>query len=255
MHAESKIPKMEQKALELEDCGEYTASEEIHRQVVQWRNKVQGPEHPDTLSSMYRLVLVLDIQNKRQESQELYSQLLTLRERVLGPDPSSPCLGEGLMLERKYEAAEKMDRRELYLNSRILGVEHQYTVMNTGDLANVLRLQGKFAEAEEEYRRTLGLSDKVFGPLHPYTLQVINNLGVTLDVQGKKAEAKEIYRRSLERNVEKRGYDHPDTYPSIRNLRAVLDENEMIGVGGKGAEMREGTGRTSVKATVRIYRK
>lgn len=61
MYAESSIPKMVEKALEMGNRGEYAAAEEIHRQVVKWRNEVQGPEHLDTLSSIYRLVLVLEI--------------------------------------------------------------------------------------------------------------------------------------------------------------------------------------------------
>jgi hypothetical protein len=47
---------------------------------------------------------VLDIQRNHQESQELYRDLLALREKALGPNPRSPSLGEGLMLQGKFEA-------------------------------------------------------------------------------------------------------------------------------------------------------
>ena len=232
LYADFDIPRTDERALEMESRGEHGAAEDMRRQVVEWRKKVQGPEHLDTLSSMYRLVLILDIQGKYGEAEQLYRQILALRETVLGPNASSPSLGEGLMLQGKYEAAEKMDRQELELNKRVLGPEHRYTLLSMGNLANVLRIQTKFEEAEESYRLTLELSDKVLGPEHNYTLQVINNLGVTLDIHGKREEAKEVYRQSVERNVKKRGCDHPDTCASLHNLRSVLDKNEDFFIEG-----------------------
>ncbi|KAJ5354377.1 uncharacterized protein N7496_012810 [Penicillium cataractarum] len=260
--AESDMTKMSEKAkaMEMESRGEYGAAEKTYQQVVEWRRNVQGPEHADTLSTMYRIVLVYDMQHKYREADELYRQILALRETALGPNASPPSLGEGLMLQYKYEAAEKMDRQEIALNRRVFGPEYRYTILIIGNLANVLSILGKFEEAEGSYRQTLELSDRVLGPEHPYTLQILNNLGVSLEMQRKRADAKEIYRDALERNVRKRGYNHPDTYPSLHNLRTVLDEDEDIYIAGRKAGMVPPSGsalagRTSTTVSVRITRK
>lgn len=256
----SDMTNMSERAMEMESRGEYGTAEKIYQQVVEWRRNMEGPGHADTLSTMYRLVLVYDMQHKYREADELYQQILALRESALGPNASPPSLGEALMLQHKYEAAEQMDRQEIVLNRRVLGPEHRYTLLTMGNLANVLRIQGKFEEAEGSYRQTLELSDRVLGPEHPYTLQILNNLGVTLEMQRKRGEAREIYRDTLERNVRKRGYDHPDTYPSLHNLKTVLEENEEIRIQGPRAGMVPPSGgvlagRTSSRVSVTIIRK
>lgn len=228
---EAEISEMEKRALEEETSGAYEAAEVTYRQVVQWRESHQGPEHPATLTSMYRLVLVLsNMRNKTGRADELYRELMTRRQTLPNPRPSSPLLGEALMLRGKsHEAtAEKLIRQELDLNMRVLGPEHLLTLFSQGNLANVLRRQLKLEEAENAYRVTLEMSDKALGPLHAYSLQQINNLAVTLSMRDKNDEAREVYRQTLERNINKAGYNHPDTYPSLHNLKGKLKEDEDL---------------------------
>lgn len=225
------ISQLEKLALEEEKSGAYEAAEKTYRQIVKWRESHQGPEHPATLTSIYHLVLVLhNMGNNIGRADELYRELMTRRQTLPNPRPSSPLLGEALMLQGKNHeaAAEKLIRQELDLNMRVLGPEHLLTIFSQGNLASVLRRQLKLEEAEKAYRLALEMSDKVLGPLHAYSLQHINNLAVTLSMQNKKGEAREVYRQTLERNINKAGYDHPDTYPSLHNLKGELDEDEDL---------------------------
>uniref|UniRef100_A0A093UZN3 Kinesin light chain n=1 Tax=Talaromyces marneffei PM1 TaxID=1077442 RepID=A0A093UZN3_TALMA len=224
------ISEMERRALEEETSGAYAAAEETYQRVIKWRESHQGPAHPATLTSIYRLVLVLNMRNKTIQADELYRELIQRGQTLTNPPrPSWPLIGEDLMLQGKNnEAAEKMIRQELALNMRVLGPEHLLTIFSQGNLANVLRRQLKLEEAEKAYRLLLQMSDKVLGPVHAYSLQQINNLAVTLSMQNKKDEAREIYRQTLERTISKVGYDHPDTYPSLHNLKGELDEDEDL---------------------------
>lgn len=229
---EAGISEMEKRALEEETSGAYETAEETYRQIVQWRESHQGPEHPATLTSIYRLVLVLNTCNKTGQADDLYRELMQRGKALPNLRPSWPLLGESLILQGKNNEAapEKLIRQELDLNMRVLGPEHLLTLFSQGNLANVLRRQLKLEEAEEAYRVALEMSDKVFGPVHAYSLQQINNLAMTLSMRGKKDEAREIYRQTLERNINKAGYDHPDTYPSLHNLKGGLDEDEDLQV-------------------------
>jgi len=94
---------------------------------------VLGREHPDTLTSMNNLALVLDSQGK-------------------------------------YKEAEAMNRQTLALSEMVLGREHPYTLTSMSNLALVLDSQGKYEEAEAMNRQTLALSETVLGREHPDTL-------------------------------------------------------------------------------------
>ena len=48
--------------------------------------RVQGPEHPDTLGSLNNLALLYANQGKYELAELLYQRALTTRKRVLGPE-------------------------------------------------------------------------------------------------------------------------------------------------------------------------
>jgi hypothetical protein len=56
----------------------------MHRQTLELRKKVLGPEHPDTLTSMNNLGWVLSSQGKHVEAEQIHQQTLELRKKVLG---------------------------------------------------------------------------------------------------------------------------------------------------------------------------
>jgi tetratricopeptide (TPR) repeat protein len=70
----------------------------------------------------------------------------------------------------KYEAAGEIYQQALELSKKVLGPEHQNTLMSMNNLAAVLRRQGKYEAAEEIDRRALELSKKILGPEHPDTV-------------------------------------------------------------------------------------
>ena len=76
------------------------------------RQKVLGPEHPDTLISMSNLAHTLDEQGKHVEAKVMQQQVLELRQKVLGP-------------------------------------EHPDTLFSVSNLANTMGKLGKQAEADK----------------------------------------------------------------------------------------------------------
>jgi tetratricopeptide (TPR) repeat protein len=165
--------------------GRYNLAYERGSDALSTRERVLGPKHPDTLTSMDNLAVVLR--------------------------------GQG-----KYEAAEEMHRRALELWEKVLGPEHPDTLASMNNLARVLRGQGKYEAAEEMHRQALELREKVLDPEHPDTLASMNNLAVVLRVQGKYEAAEEMHRRALELREKVLGPEHPDTLTSMYNLARVL---------------------------------
>lgn len=94
--------------------GTYEEADSMQRWALVAREKVLGREHPDTLTSVNNLGLVLDSQGK-------------------------------------YEEAEAMHRWALEAREEVLGREHPDTLTSLNNLGNVLNRQGKYEEAEVMY--------------------------------------------------------------------------------------------------------
>ena len=58
----------------------------MHRQTLELRRKVSGPESPHTLTSMNDLALLLRRQGKYAEAEQMHRQTLELDKKVLGPE-------------------------------------------------------------------------------------------------------------------------------------------------------------------------
>ena len=126
-----------------DNLGLYPRAQSLQQQSMEIRQRVLGPENPDTLQSMNSLADVLSH-------------------------------------EGHYAEAEKLDRETLDIRRRVLGPEHPDTLSSMNNLAIDLWDEGHYAEAEKLYRETLDIQRRVLGPEHPDTLSSMNNLAVAL---------------------------------------------------------------------------
>ncbi len=69
----------------LDSRGKYEAAEEMHWRALELREKVLGPGHPHTLTSMKNLALVLGYQGQYEATKEMHVRDLELCKKVLGP--------------------------------------------------------------------------------------------------------------------------------------------------------------------------
>ena len=208
--------------------GRYNLACERVLDALSTRENILGLEHPDTLTSMNNLAMVLRYQGKYGTAEEKLRRALELRKKVLGPKHPDTLTGMSnlalvLRSQGKYEEAEEMDRRTLELREKVLGREHPDTLTSMNNLAEVLDSQGKYGAAEEMHRRGLELSEKVLGPEHPDTLSSMNNLALVFRSRGKYEEAEETHRLTLELREKVLGREHPDTLASMNNFALVLD--------------------------------
>ncbi|KAI9768659.1 MAG: hypothetical protein M1839_003994 [Geoglossum umbratile] len=210
------------------EMGSYYVAEEMDRSALDAREATLGGEHPDTLTSLSNLGLVLERQGKYEEAEAMHRQALEGYEKALGPEHPSTLTSAnnlGLVLERqgKYEEAEAMHQQALEGYEKVLGPEYPSTLTSANNLGSVLENQGKYEEAEAMHRRALEGCEKVLGPEHPSTLASANNLGSVLEGQGKYEEAEAMHRRALEGYEKVLGPEHPDTLTSANNLGSVLE--------------------------------
>ena len=66
--------------------GSYAAARDLQRRVLDARERVLGPEHPDTLATRAYLAASIGRAGDPAAARDQYAELLRVRERVLGPE-------------------------------------------------------------------------------------------------------------------------------------------------------------------------
>ena len=70
----------------------------------------------------------------------------------------------------------EIEREVLVLRTRLLGAEHEGTLLSASNLPVSLAQCGPKAEAGQLLRDTLVLSQRALGPTHEHTLRVLENI-------------------------------------------------------------------------------
>ena len=210
-----------------ENLGLYPRAQLLLQQAMEIRQRVLGPEHPDTLVSVNTLANVLYDEGRYAEAEKLDRETLDIRRRVLGsqhPDTlvSVNTLANVLDGEGHYAEAEKLDRETLDTRRRVLGPEHPDTRASMNNLASVLLDEGHYPEAEKLDRETLDIRRRVLGPEDPATLRSVNNLANVLGDEGHYAEAEKLDRETLDVQRRVLGPEHPDTLSMMYSLAYTL---------------------------------
>ncbi len=169
--------------------------------MFQARERVLGPENPNTLQILTNLANIYREQGRYADAEPLYKRALQGFERVKGPeDPLTLGSLNNLALlyreQGRYADAEPLYKRAIEASERVLGKEHPDTLGSRSNLAVLYQDQGRYAEAEPLYKRVLEVQQRVLGKAHPYTLGSLYNLA-WLDFQlGDWAGAARLWRRS-----------------------------------------------------------
>ncbi len=132
--------------------GQFRETEPLWKSVLAICERVLGPEHPGTLSSLNNLA-------------NLHAE------------------------QGKYELAEPLYQRALETSERVLGPEHPDTLSTVNNLAALYDDQGKYELAEPLYQRALAIREEVFGSDHPATIRVRENYANLLQKMKQKTQA------------------------------------------------------------------
>ena len=149
--------------------GKYAEAEPLALQALEVSLEQNGPDHPQTATSLYNLAWLYYDQGKYELAEPLYKRSLAIYEKVLGPDhPDTATSLGGLAYlyytQGKYDLAEHLYKRALAIYEKVLGSDHASTASGLGGLALLYYDQGKYDLAEPLYKRALAIYEKIFGP-------------------------------------------------------------------------------------------
>ena len=200
------------------------------RDALAMREKVLGPDHPDTATSLHNLALLLRDQGDLAGGRPLLERALVIREKVLGPEHPDTATSLGNLATVLHHQGDLAGARPLYeralaINEKALGPEHPGTATSLNNVASLLQDQGDLAAARPLFERALAIREKVLGPEHPDTAASLNSLANLLAAQGDLAAARPLLERALAINEKALGPEHPDTAISMSNLARVLRDS------------------------------
>lgn len=207
--------------------GRLQQAQMLLENVVTFRRKELGEEHPDTLAAKNELANVYSAQARRKEAEELYRQIVESRRKQLGEEHPETLRARSNLAtvwrdQGRWKEAEKLNGQVLETATRVHGERHPDTIKNMSNQAQIYALQGRFQEAEVLLRRALDLRRAVLKPEHPDTLASMTSLANVLSSRGGLKEAETLNRQALEISQRVMGPEHPDTLMFQTNLANVL---------------------------------
>ena len=127
----------------------------LHEQALAARERVLGPDHPDTLNSRHNLAIAYQAAGRTEEAISLHEQTLAAHERVLGPDhpdtlPSRNNLALAYQAAGRPDEAISLHEQTLAARERVLGPDHPDTLTSRNNLANAYRAAGRTTNRETE---------------------------------------------------------------------------------------------------------
>jgi tetratricopeptide (TPR) repeat protein/transcriptional regulator with XRE-family HTH domain len=207
----------------LHHAGDLRAAGPWYEGALSIRERILGPDHPDTATGLNSLALLLWSQGELAAARPLFERALATRERVLGPDHPDTAAGVNdlaLLLHDAGElsAAGPLFERALATRQRVLGAAHLDTAESLNNLARLLWSQSDLAAGKALYEHALAIWERVLGLDHPRTALGLHNLGVLLLDQGEVAAARTRLERALAIWERVLGADHPNIALSIHGL-------------------------------------
>ncbi len=208
--------------------AQYEQAETLAMHTLNIRQKVLGPEHPDTSVSLDSLATLYHAQGKFELAESMAKLALNICEQSLGPEhPDTSVSLDSLASlyhdQGKFEEAEPLAKRALVIRERVLGPEHIDTATSLTTLARLYHAQGKYGQAEPLYLQILSICEKALGPEHYITATSLNNLAALYHAQGKFEQAKPLAKRALSIREQILGLEHPDTIIAFNNLLKIFE--------------------------------
>jgi CHAT domain-containing protein/Tfp pilus assembly protein PilF len=222
-------------------AGKYDEALPLAERVLEIRERVLGPEHPDVAAALNSLGGIYFFKGDYGKAEPLYRRALAIGEKALPPEhPALSIYLENLanlyffFVREDFERAEQLHQRALDIRKKSLGPEHPLVFFSLNNLATLYQLRGDYIKAEPLYQQALALAEKLLGPEHPDVAKTLNNLGSVYSNYYKLALAEEqslyydkaetLYQRALVINEKVLGPEHPEFANSLYTLANLYTE-------------------------------
>ncbi|MFI1754088.1 tetratricopeptide repeat protein [Streptomyces sp. NPDC020571] len=215
--------------------GRWEEAGGIHRAVAAERERLLGPDHPDTLASRYEAAFTLGRTGHPAEALRAYKGVAEARIRTLGADHADTLAVRQEMAYTLGRLGRHTDAHKVYTSvltarERTMGADHPDTLRCRHNLAFNLGRLGRTEDAHRTAREVAAARARVLGPDHPDTLVTRYEVAYELGRLDRWQEALATYRDVVGARARALGPDHPDT------LAARYETGVALGRLGRCAE-------------------
>ena len=177
--------------------GNDAAARDLWRTVLEARERVLGPEHPDTLharTSLADFTWARDAPGTRDQQ----AALIPVLERVLGPEHPDTLHARTSLAWCTWAAGDAAGACDLFaalipVLERVLSPEHPLTLYARGYLAWCTGEAGDAAGARDQFAALLPIAEQVLGAEHPLTLYARTSLAHWTGESGDAPGARDQY--------------------------------------------------------------
>jgi tetratricopeptide (TPR) repeat protein len=202
-------------------------AERLLRRALDIDTAAYGPEHPDVVSDLNDLGLLLRDTAQFVKAEPLARRAVEVAESVYGSDHAkiaAPLNNLALLLkdtDRPAEAEPLMWRALAILQAKE-GPNHAGVAKVLCNLAALPQGAGRRADAETLLRRALEIFEAALGADHPDVSTCLNNLAMLLKETNRLEEAEPLFRRALAIDREIYDPEHPQVAADLGNLGSLL---------------------------------
>jgi eukaryotic-like serine/threonine-protein kinase len=203
-------------------------AEPFAREALRLREKHAAPDSEALAESLSILGNIFTTQGKREESLQLLTRALRIRQQQ---DPA----GEGVAATlhflalhsvrfQDYEKSFAEFNRSMEIRARLVGEGHPDYLVTLEEYGNALNLAHRYPEAEAAMRRALAQRRKLHGNDNEKIAFGLNVLGNIVNRQGREREAITIIEEALA-IVKKKFGTQSMPYASVLNNLAISQQN------------------------------
>jgi CHAT domain-containing protein len=148
----------------------FTKAEPLLKKSLAIRQKVFGPENPDTAQALNALGELYQYIGDFAKAEPLLKESLAIHQKVLGPEDRATMVSLnnlGLVYESmgEYAKAEPLLKESLAIHQKVLGPEHPDTALALGNLADLELDLGEIQEASQLNQAKYSLDLKMFSKI------------------------------------------------------------------------------------------
>ena len=163
-------------------AGDYDASAQLNRSVLDIRTRIMGANHPAVANVLVNLGAISFEKSNLDEAEELYREALRIHEDWFGEHHPSTAsvltiLGRALVRAERYDEATAALQRSVAIQEAVHGPSHPAVASVGNELATIALLRGDHAEAERGFQRVAAIYRDLHGDTHFLNGVAMSNLG------------------------------------------------------------------------------
>lgn len=194
--------------------------------------KSLGSSHPDLVPQLRTLAALAEAQNKLDDAEEFYRQMLAIQESQADAPETELAgilgqLGYICTLQSKFSEAESLYTRAHDIEKRVLDPDHPDAAETLIGLATLYHRQGRDTKAEMFGRRALASLETAYGPNHHETTGALKNLALQFAALKRYADAEPLLKRMLDIGEKILGPDHPHLVTDLIDIAGLYCDQKQ----------------------------